>query len=220
MSHSWGKGNRHPRWQWGEDEQGYYNKDNQGWTGGYKRKRHHWQPVLKEGPGGEGPTDDDHATGPHAPAVAPQQQLRVANPPPLPEGVGSGFGWSKDGGEKCGGGEKGGGGSKGGGKNARKGRDALELVQPRYTGIVRSVGTTEKGIDGLIEIDQDNAEAPSRYIHYHSLNWLSATVDHTIAAYRQGWLLGHPVSFLVDSYTNAKGPRGVALGMSLIYKDE
>ena len=106
---------------------------------------------------------------------------------------------------------------KGGGKGgARKGADAIELVQQRYTGVIRSVGTTQKGIDGLIEIDQDDKELEPRFIHYHSLNWMSATVRPTLEAYQQGWLVGHPVSFLVDSYVNKKGPRGIALGMSLI----
>ena len=68
-------------------------------------------------------------------------------------------------------GEKGGKGSQGkGSKGKGKGADAIELVQGRYTGIVRSVGTTQKGIDGLIEIDQDDKTLEPRYIHYHSLN--------------------------------------------------
>ena len=97
-----------------------------------------------------------------------------------------------------------------------KGRDAIELVQQRYTGVVRSIGKTNHGIDGMIEIDQEDKELPPRYIHYHSLNWLSSSVNHTLAAYQQGRLIGHPVSFLVDSYQNRKGIRGIALGMALV----
>ena len=166
--------------------------------------------MLREGPGGDGTNPEETAEhpGPQAPEEPPQQnQLRVAGPPNLPPGVGSGFGWQRDGGE-----DKGGGGHKGKGK----GRDAIELVQRRLTGVVRSTGTTNHGIDGFIEIDQADKSLPSRYIHFHSLNWLSASVHYTLEAYQQNRLIGHPVSFLVDSYQNRKGPRGIALGMALI----
>ena len=219
MSHSWGKGARPPRWQWGGGpyarSHDYYNQHDRSWQG-KRQQNSYWQPVLKEGPGGDGAGEDNAdappATGPHAPLEAPQQQLRVANPPITQTGVGSGFSWPKEGDA-----EKGGKGCKGGsGKGgSRKGADAIELVQGRYTGIVRSVGTTQKGIDGLIEIDQDDKELEPRFIHYHSLNWLSASVKQTYEAYQQGWLVGHPVSFLVDVYENKKGPRGIALGMCL-----
>ena len=107
---------------------------------------------------------------------------------------------------------------KGGSKNGRTGTNTLDLVQPRFMGTVRAVEEAGTGIDGLIELHRENEEDPPRYTHFHSLNWLSATVTDTYAAYTQGRLVGHTVSFLVDSYENNKGPRGIALGMTLVYQ--
>ena len=98
--------------------------------------------------------------------------------------------------------------------------NTLDLVQPRFLGTVRCAGEAKTGIDGLIELHRDSDDGPPRHIHFHSLNWLTATAQDTYAAYTQGQLVGHTVSFLVDSYENKKGPRGIALGMSLVHQTQ
>ena len=98
-----------------------------------------------------------------------------------------------------------------------------DLIQPRTQGVVSAARIAKYGYDGEIDIEFEDAEGHITYrsLHFHSANWLNTTCLASEDAFKKNQLVGTRVSFFIDSYfTNKKGTRGTALGMTFAPEGE